>query len=188
MCPNPVCVNGNTQVSAIDMDPFIFNVSWPVLYAYGGAPVNKSVPINLTLSYVSGARAGGVSIDAQSGSGTVSGSNATAANGTASFVWDTGPSSGLYYLNFTTSGTFIPKDRFSMPVVVYSGNFSRVFLNISLANSTVHALQGSSFADNVTVKACRFSFNLGANATLTCMRIMPQPANLSFSYSYIVTT
>ena len=180
--PNPVCINGNMQVSAIDTNPFIFNISWPVLYAYGGAPVNKRVPINLTLSYISGARAGDISIDAQSGSGIISGSKATATNGTASFVWNTGPSSGLYYLNFTTSGTFIPKDRFSIPVVVYSRNFSQIFLNISMANSTVHALQGSSFTDNLTIKACRFSFDLEVNATLTCMQIMPQPANLSFSY------
>lgn len=123
--PNPVCVNGGTGVFAVDMNPYIFNVSWPSAYHYGRAPRNSSIPINLTLLYTGGKgiRAGNVGIHATVGSGTISGPSSTSGNGTADFVWNTDSRNGIYDINFTTYGIFAPVETYSVPVVVYSGNY-----------------------------------------------------------------
>ncbi len=122
--PNPICLNGNEGVSAVDINPFIFNISWPSEYPYGEAPKNRSIPIDLTLLYAGGKdfRAGDIAIHATAGSGKIVGPVTTSSNGTANFTWNTSSGSGIYEINFTTHGAFIPAETYSMPVVVYSGN------------------------------------------------------------------
>ncbi len=177
--PNPLCVNGPGGVFAVDTSPYIFEASWPKGYAYGGAPPNATLQINLTLSYVNGIPAGGVMLHAHANSGAISGPAKTSDNGTADFIWHAGGGSGIYYLNFTASGIFIPPQTYSMPVVVYSGNYSHVILNVSLSNSAVTGAPGTSLIDRVTVHVCQFAFNLSSNATLSCVR--PYAVNMSIS-------
>ncbi len=183
--PNPICINGNTGVFAVDTDPFIFNISWPSIYPYGGAPTNSKIPVNLTLFYASGkgVRAGNVAIHTTVESGKISGPAATSNNGTANFMWTTGGSSGLYDINITAYGIFMPTETYSLPVVVYAGNYSSILLNMTLSNSTIHAKPGASFIDNITLSMCQYTFNLKLNTTLSCLPIKPYPANISISYA-----
>lgn len=114
-------------------------------------------------------------------------------NATTSFVWHTGSRPGLYYLNFTplvtSAGVPFPPMfgstygwTYSMPVVLYSGSNPKNELNISLANGTVYASQGSTLVDNITVKLCR-TFEIGFNKTLPCMPLTPYAANMSLTYT-----
>lgn len=220
--PNPVCVNGPASVLIKTWSPLVYGASWPSSYPYGGAPVNTSIPINLTLLYSSGLlRAGNVTIGVSTDTGYVSGTLPQPANGTlctrwyngynyqttcgnvsryslaltngagsTDFVWHTGKISGIYYLNFTplvdaAGGPYVPLLgyhygwTYSMPVVVYSSNYSQVLLNVSLAKSRVAVQPGSSFTDTISVRACQFGFNLGSNATLMCD--ITYPANMLIS-------
>ncbi len=182
--PNPVCVNGNTDVYLVDTGPFILNLSWPSIYPYAGAPQNSRIQINLTLLYAGGKGfpAANLTVHAAAGSGTITAAATTSSAGRADLVWNAGSASGLYDLNFTVTGTFIPAWKYSLPVVVYSGNYSRTFLKLDMANSTVSASPGASLTDNITLSLCKYSFNPGANAALTCMQAEPYPANISISY------
>ena len=134
--PNPICLNGNEGVSAVDINSFIFNISWPSEYTYGDAPTNHSIPINLTLLYVGGrsVRAGNIAIHATAGAGKIVGPASTSSNGIANFVWNTGSRSGVYDINFTTYGIFTPAETYSMPVAVYSGN--RIITNTTTTVSS----------------------------------------------------
>lgn len=177
--PNPLCINGPGGADAITTSAYVFNVSWPTDYPYGGASVGSDIPINLTLLYANGDRAGNVIVHAYAGSGTINGSGITAGNGTASFAWHAGGTSGIYDINFTASGAFIPLQKYSMPVIVYSRNYSQVLIKVSLSNASISSAAGSSFGDLVTVHVCQFTFNLSANATLSCNT--PYPATMSIS-------
>lgn len=173
--PNPVCVNGATYAAAVDTGPFVFDISWPHGYPYAGAPAHSRIPINLTLLYTSGnsMAAGDIPVLASAGSGSITPEVTTSQAGTASFIWQTGNSSGIYYINFTTSGVFDPPQTYQIPVVVYSSNYSRVVMNVSLSNSFATVAAGGSFTDNVTVRICGFAFNLSANGTLSCTALNP---------------
>jgi hypothetical protein len=222
--PNPVCVNGPSDVLVMMLTPLVYNVSWPPIYPYAGAPINTNIPINLTLFYfsegylqhVSGAIVGvkhtGGSLssplpqpsngtlctrwfngyDNQTSCGSVAGYSLakTGSMANATFFWRTPSVSGIYYLNFTSlvapaGGPYPPLVGFtrgwtySIPVVVYSGNFMLTIFNLTLSNSTVTAKPGSSFTDTVFAHICQFGFNLGANATLSC--ITPRAAYLNAS-------
>ena len=166
--PNPLCINGPAGVYAISTSAYVFDVSWPRNYSFGGAPVDSNIPVNLTLFYANGDRAGNVTVHAYAGSGTISGPAATSSNGTASFLWRAGSTSGIYSINFTASGLFIPTQRYSMTVIVYSSNYSVVQMKVGLTNTSVTAAPGSSFKDDVIVHVCQFKFNLSANAALSC--------------------
>lgn len=183
LASNPTCINGNTRLSAVDTDPFSFNVSWPSYLPYGGAPLGGTIPVNLSLFYVSGGyHAGNTYVHATTDSGTMTGPSLTSPSGNADYIWHAGNVPGLYYINFTASGPFIPTQDYSMPVVAYSGNYSMTLINISVAEPKAVLRPGSQLVDNVTVRACRYSFNLGANATLTCMPVAPGPASMSLSW------
>ena len=177
--PNPVCVNGASGVYLIDYNPYVFEIAWPKGYAYGGAPVNSTVPIDVTVKYPAGGPAANLAVHASVGSGTISGSSITSANGTAIFDWRTGGTSGIYDLNFTASGLFTPSQTYSVTAVVYSANYHAVIMHVGLASSSVGASQGGSSIDAVTVHVCQFVFNLSANATLSCSK--PYRANMSVS-------
>lgn len=120
--------------------------------------------------------------------GNVSGYSLARTNGygNASFTWRTPGKSGLYYLNFTSlvapaGGPYPPLYGFkngwvySIPVVVYSNNYSQTILNISISKNPVNVAAGSSVIDSATVRACQYRFNLGSNAMLTCT---PYPAKV----------
>ena len=220
--PNPICVNGPASALIKTWSPLVYDASWPSSYPYAGAPINSSIPINLTLLYSSGLiRAGnvimGVSTDAgyvsgtlpqptngtlctrwyngynyQTTCGNVSGYSLALTNGagSANLVWHTGKASGIYYLNFTplvdaAGGPYVPLLGYhygwvySMPVVVYSSNYSQVLLNVSLSKSRITVQPGTSSTDTVSVHACQFGFNLGSNATLLCD--IAYPANMMVS-------
>ena len=136
--PNPICLNGNEGVSAVDINLFVFNISWPAEYHYGEAPQDSSIPLNLTLLYAGGKgfRAGNIAMHATAGSGKITGPAATSGNGTADFVWSTGSKSGIYDINFTTYGPFTPAETYSMPVVVYSGNHTSNTTTTTVTSST----------------------------------------------------
>ncbi len=178
--PNPLCINGHSVVAAVDVDPFVFSISWPKGYAYSGAPVSAAVPVNLTLTYITGGHpAGNIPIRARTDSGTISGPSATSANGTADFIWHTGHTSGLYHINFTATGLFGPSEVYTMPVIVYSKNYSQIIMKVSPSKSSMSVSPGSSANESIKVHACQFSFSLSINGTLSCSTAYPVSMSVS---------
>ena len=178
--PNPLCINGNSFVGAVDIDPYVFNISWPKKYIYSGAPISTYVPINLTVSYTTGKYpAGNISISASTNSGTISAPTHTSSKGTTTFIWHTGSTSGLYHINFTASGIFGPRQTYPVSVVVYSNNYSHIFMDVIPSKSFISSSSGSSVNESITVHVCQFSFNLSANGILSCSTTYP--VNMSIS-------
>lgn len=191
--PNPLCVNGATTLFLIDTDPYIFNITWPSSYPYAFAPVNGTIPINVSvLDAGTGALAGNSSkyLYARVNSGImkgyssgrmVNGYSNLSAKGTAGFLWEVGKTPGIYKINFTVGvGWPTLSESYLMPVVAYSGNYLRTELNISLSNTTEHVSSGGSFTDNITVRLCRTY--LIPNRTLPCIPLAPYAANMSLVY------
>ncbi len=191
--PNPLCVNGVTSLFLVDTDPYIFDITWPSSYPYALAPVNGTIPINVSVRYAStGASAGNSSrylyahttsgvMEGYSSGRIVNGYSNLSANGTADFLWEVGKTPGMHVINFTIGvGWPILSESYSMPVVAYSGNYLRTELNISLSNTTEYASPGESFADNITVRLCRTY--LISNRSLPCMPLMPYASNMSLIY------
>lgn len=191
--PNPLCVNGATSLFLVDTDPYIFNITWPSSYPYALAPVNGTIPINVSVRYAStGASAGNSSrylyahttsgiIEGYSSGRIVNGYSNLSSNGTADFLWEVGKTPGVYGINFTIGvGWPILSESYFMPVVAYSGNYLRTELNISLSNTTEYASPGESFTDNIIVRLCRMY--LISNRTLPCVPLAPYAANMSLAY------
>ncbi len=188
--PNPLCVNGPSGTYAVDISPFIFNVSWPRGYAYGTAPTGSSLGVNLTLLYSEGVDAGNVSISATAGSGSISGPSFTSADGTADYTWTTGTSGGIYLLNFTATGLFTGRYSYSMPVLIYpKGSSHPAIVNVTLSKSTLQVSNTSAVYDNVTVRVCKFILNGTLNYTEVCgalpavMAISNPPVGLTMNFA-----
>lgn len=192
--PDPVCVNGNgALVEALDKYLYVFNVSWPSTYPLGAAPINKTLPIKMSLDFYNGrCCAGAVPLKISTTSGSLSSvmngiitiPPTSSGNGTVHFLWYTGRNGGPAKINFTVNGTrglFISNYTYSMPVELFSRGYPQTLLSINLSNGTVHAFPGMSFTDNIIVRLCH-TFGVGSNRTLPCSPIIPYTTNLSLTY------
>ncbi|MCL5430671.1 MAG: hypothetical protein M1504_04345 [Candidatus Marsarchaeota archaeon] len=169
--PNPVCVDGTTGLSLVDLSPYVFKIGWPSNYPFGLAPINTKVPINLTLMYPDGSIASNVLVHAYGNTGIMNDSEATqrtSANGDITFMWRSGTVPGLYTFNLTTKGIFTGTASYTFPVILYSGNYSSALLQMKLENDTISANAGSLVNDTVNVRFCKYVFKAPANMTLSC--------------------
>ena len=179
--PNPICVNGNTELFAIDLSPYIVKINWPIGYPSFDAPLNKSVPINAVLEYSDGIAASNVSIRASASTGTINSSITTSSNGSAYFVWNSGDKPGKYSLGFTPTNILFQPPTYNVPVIVYPNNSTLTYVNVLLRNSTLYAYAGSHLSDNVSASFCRLVFGYPANLTDVCSASLPMTFNLTWT-------
>ncbi len=179
--PNPLCVNGNTGVYAIDVSPYILKINWPNGYPSFDAPLNKTIKINVALNYSNGDAASNIPIRASAGVGTINSSITTSSNGSADFIWYSGRNSGKTVLSFTPTSIFWQPPAYKVPVIVYPNNTTFAYVNIALKNSTLYAsTYGSAFRDNVSASFCRVIFSYPSNITDVCSASSPMTFSLTW--------